>query len=854
MMRLPLRSRCALLPLLATSLLAAPACKRDAPSGPKTEPVDPSKFVFHDVAAAAGIRSVHHKPILDHQLDPIMSWMASVGAAAAAGDYNNDGWIDLYVTDSLQGMPNHLYRNNGDGTFTDLAKQAGLADLNDDRGVSMDCIFGDYDNDGWADLYLARWGYDALFRNNGDGTFTEVTDRLFKKRDGSPGTQWANGNGAIFLDYDLDGRLDIYVGNYFDEVDLWRLKSTRVMHDDFERARNGGKNYLYHQLPDGTFAEVAESLGLDDSGWTLAVGSADVNNDGSPDIYCADDFGPDQLFLNRGDGTFANVSDTAIGFDSKKGMNVDFGDFDNDGWQDIYVTNITTSEYLQEGNMLWHNNGPDADGKLTFTDVSLETGTYDGGWGWGAKFLDYDNDGDLDIISLNGFISAGEGNYWYDLATWTVTGQNSADARNWPAIGDRSFSGYEQTRLFQNDGFTRFTERAGALGLVDKRDGRGAVVFDYDNDGDLDLFIANQDRPPCLYRNDGSFGRRWLTVALEGDPATKTNRDAVGARVTIVTSQGMQIRERDGGNGFSAQSDPRVHFGLGDEDRIKLLEIRWPDGGLQYVEDVPTNRSVKVRQDPSSYAERVAVKVGRPKAWAGASRDADRKRPAIDPAEADRILSEMEGHLREGLTGFAPASSYRARAVAYERHDRAVSFFSELVSASPEDARARIELACAYVDKIPTCGGIAAVVSKGSLAKKALDQLDAVIARDPTSWPALYCRGMDHLHWPRALLHSEDAAADFVRCIERQRAESPDKPRDYYVRTHIGLGDAYTKAKRYADARAAWKGGLKLFPDSEALRERLAISDDGALLTFVEKNRSLEQPIDTSLSFLDRAP
>jgi hypothetical protein len=206
----------------------------------------------------------------------------------------------------------------------------------------------------------------------------------------------------------------------------------------------------------------------------------DYDNDGWPDLYCADDFGPDQLFLNLGAGAFTNATEHALGFDTKKGMNVEMGDLDGDGWLDIYVANITTAEYLQEGNMLWHNNGPDPDGHISFTDISLETGTYDGGWGWGAKFLDFDHDGDLDIMAVNGFISAGEGNYWYDLASWTVQGQDVSDARNWPAIHDRSFSGYEKTRFWRNDGLYVYSERAGELGLDSDRDGRGLVSFDYE--------------------------------------------------------------------------------------------------------------------------------------------------------------------------------------------------------------------------------------------------------------------------------------------------------------------------------------------------------------------------------------
>ena len=262
--------------------------------------------------------------------------------------------------------------------------------------------------------------------------------------------------------------------------------------------------------------------------------------------------------------------------------------------------------------MLWHNNGPDESGVPTLTDVSLETGTYDGGWGWGAKFFDPDNDGDLDIVAVNGFISAGEGNYWYDLASWTVLGQDPAEARNWPTIGERSFSGYERVRFWRNDGWASFSERATEVGLGSDRDGRGVVCFDFDNDGDVDLFIANQDQPPELFRNDLESGNHWLDVDLVTAAGTGVNRDAIGARVTIVTASGRQVRERDGGNGYGGQSDPRLHFGLGGDDRIALLEVRWPDGGRQYLEDEPVDRVIVIRQDVTNYVSETALDVGPP--------------------------------------------------------------------------------------------------------------------------------------------------------------------------------------------------------------------------------------------------
>ncbi len=847
-----------LLPIVRADLavgvfLVVAACagqQRSADASPKPKPADKRTGAFADVTTAAGFTHRHHKPILDHKLDNIMPWVSTVGAAAAAGDYNNDGLIDLYVTDSRKGEPNFLYRNNGDGTFTDVAKAAGVRDLNGPSGTSMDCVWGDYDNDGFVDLYVVRWGTDALFRNNGDGTFTDVSKRCFRKRDGSPGTEWANGNAVVFFDFNLDGRLDLYVGNYFDEVDLWHLKSTRIMHDDFEKSRNGGRNFLYRQEADGTFSEVAQSLGTDDPGWTLAVGSADINNDGWPDLYCADDFGPDQLFINRRDGTFLNASNTALGFDTKKGMNVDFGDFNNDGWLDVYVTNITTAEYLQEGNMLWHNNGLDSNGTLTLTDISLETGTYDGGWGWGAKFFDADNDGDLDIVALNGFITAEKGNYWYDLATWTTTDKDSAEATDWPAIGNRSFSGRERTRFWRNDGMYSFTERAKQVGLRSTYDGRGVVAFDYDNDGDLDLYLANQDQPPNLYRNDADTDNHWLVVKLETDPTTGINRDAIGARITAITEQGLQIRERDGGNGYAGQSDPRVHFGFGKTKRVQLLEVRWPDGGLQYLENVQLDRMITFKQDPSRYATRLAIAVGPPKPWKRPE-EPGAKKPNFDPEVIERVLSQMEAQLEERPPGFTLASTYRSRCAEFDKHDRAIRFFKKLVDRKPDDERARIELGCAYVDKIPTCGGLAAIVSKGTLARKSLGQFNKVIEEHDSLWAAYYVRAMNHLHWPRALRHSDDAVVDFQKCIQLQLRSSPAKQPAYHQRSWVGLGDAYAKNKQFGNARMTWHEGELQFPDSTELKERMAIRGNRDTLKFVESKRNLEQPIDTSLAFLD---
>lgn len=824
----------------------------DAPP-PPTEQLEQvaEAQAFIDVTQAAGFTHVHHKPYLDPKLDGIMSWMTSVGAAAAAGDFDNDGFVDLYVTDSKKGKPNLLYRNKGDGTFVDVAQQAGVAEnINDESGTSMDCIWGDYDNDGNLDLFIVKWGRDILFHNNGDGTFTNVTEKAFRNEKGEPGSPWTNGNAATYVDYDGDGLLDIYVGNYFAPVDLWHLEHTRIMHDDFEQARNAGKNALFHNNGDGTFTDMAPKLKLDDPGWTLSVGHGDINNDGWPDIYCANDFGTDQLFLNKGDGSFRNITEIAFGEDTKKGMNVDFGDVDNDGWLDVYVTNITTDGYLKEGNMLWQNTASDENGVPIFMDISVDTETHHGGWGWGAKFFDFDNDADLDIIAVNGFITAGKENYWYDLASWTVKGEDVADAKNWPIIGDRSFSGDETTRLWRNDGEQRFNEIAAQAGIDNKHDGRGIVLFDYDNDGDLDIYLANQGMAPVLFRNDIGGSKNWLGLRLIGNPEAGSNRDAIGSRITIVTSTGTQIRELEGGNSYSGQSDRRVYFGLRDDMIINTLEIRWPSRQVQVMHNLRANKILTI-QEPTELPKVASL--------IPTTRDQIMEPPkrgnlpeiVLPPAERDAILSELEEKVRNHPNDIAIASKYRIQCVKLGEFDRAAPFFESLTNEYPKIRNIRLQLALTYVDKIPKCGGMAAIVCKGTLARKSLVQIGILIEADETWWPAIYARAMNHLHWPRTLKHSPMAIADFKRCIELLKTKNGSKQvRSYHVRTYIGLGDAFAKNGEFKEAQAAWREGLSRFPGTPELKERIALKTGEEALAFVEKARNLEEQIDTDFSFL----
>ena len=272
-------------------------------------------------------------------------------------------------------------------------------------------------------------------------------------------------------------------------------------------------------------------------------------------------------------------------------MNVDWGDFDNDGLLDIYVTNIT-DDYMREGNFLWHNNG-----NLTFSDVSRETNSFETGWGWGAKFFDYDNDGWLDLYVTNGWVSAGKDSYVPDIFNMvTKPGIDFADARNWPPMGNKSLSGYEKKKLFHNDHGQLFKDQAGVHGVDSVRDGRGVAIADFDNDGRLDMFVANANGEPNLYRNTMPAGNHWVQFALQG---TKSNRTAIGAQVRLTAGGMTRLQFISGGNSFAGQSSNRVHFGLGDIAEIDQIEIRWPNGDHEVFKDIAVDKLQKIVEGSS---------------------------------------------------------------------------------------------------------------------------------------------------------------------------------------------------------------------------------------------------------------
>jgi hypothetical protein len=552
-----------------------------------------TRYGFHleEVAKASGIDFKHQAPTLDHKLDHIMPQVASMGAAVSIVDFDRDGWQDLYVTNSGEGTKNCLYRNQADGTFRDVAAEMQVADLNlPGTGVSMGAVWGDYDNDGYEDLFLYKWGRPELFHNDAGRGFTRTTEQA-----GLP--SWVNANTATWFDYDRDGRLDLFLGGYYSEtIDLWHLTTTLMMPESFEYARNGGRKFLFHNLGDGRFEEVSEKLGINTRRWALAAAAADLRGTGYPDLFIANDYGVAELFSNQNGKGFADVGEkTGVGFAPKSGMNVAFGDIMNQGKLAIYVTNISEEGVLLQGNNLWVPREGTAGDAIQYDNLARDMGVELGGWSFGAQFGDLNNDGTLDLYLTNGYVSGEKGsNYWYDFSK--IAGGHStiiADAAHWPPMQGRSLSGYQQKKVWLNDGAGRFTEVAQVVGASDTFDGRSVAQADLWNRGVLDVLVANQRGPLLLYKNTVAPENNWIEFELEG---TLSNRSAIGAQVRIFWNNQQQVQEVSGGSGFCAQNQRRLHFGLGKGARVEKVEIRWPSGKIQTLERVEVGKINKVKE------------------------------------------------------------------------------------------------------------------------------------------------------------------------------------------------------------------------------------------------------------------
>ena len=547
-------------------------------------------FHFQEVAQASGINFVHQAPTLDHKLTHIMPQVASMGAGAAVVDFDRDGWQDIYLTNSGEGSKNCLYRNLGDGGFKDVAGELGIADVNQvGTGVSMGAVWGDYDNDGYEDLFLYKWGRPELFHNDGGGSFTRVTELA-----GLPA--WVNANTAIWFDHNSDGLLDLFVGGYYSEaINLWQLQTTKMMPESFEYAKNGGRKYLFRNLGAGKFEEVSAKLGIESRRWALAAAAGDLRGTGHQDLFIANDYGVSELYFNDGK-QFRDVGErTGVGFAPKSGMTAAFGDVLNQGKYAIYVSNISEDGVLIQGNNLWVPQEGTSGDDLRYENLARALGVEMGGWSWGMQFGDLNNDGTLDIYLTNGYVSADrDKSYWYDFSK--VAGGNStiiSDAANWPPMEGRSLSGYQQKRVWLNDGAGKFNDVAQAVGATDTYDGRSVALADLWNRGVLDVIVTNQRGPLLIYKNTVTPENQWIDFELEG---TVSNRSALGAEVKLFWSGRHQVQSVSGGSGFCAQNQRILHFGLGKNAQIEKAVIRWPSGKIQTLDNPAMGRVNKIKE------------------------------------------------------------------------------------------------------------------------------------------------------------------------------------------------------------------------------------------------------------------
>jgi len=527
---------------------------------------------FEDIAEAAGL-TVKTEDGGEKAKKYILE---TTGSGAAFFDFDNDGWPDIFLVNGsrLEGFAkgqdptSHLYRNNHDGTFSDVTNRSGAGLAGWGQGVCA----GDYDNDGWVDLFVTFWGHDVLLRNNGDGTFTDVTRKAGLWHDD---VRWSTG--CAFLDYDRDGRLDLFVAHYVDldlqhtpepgSSDLCQWKGIPVMCGP--RGLKGTVSALYRNNGDGTFTDVSEKSGVAKTPpyYCFTALTGDFDNDGWPDIFVACDSTPSLYFHNNRNGTFtesAAVAGVAYNEDGHEqaGMGAHAGDYDGDGWLDIIKTNFS-----DDTPTLYRNNH---DG--TFSDATLEAGLGKTTQflGWGTLFVDIDNDGWPDLFMANGHV--------------------------YPEVDNKGLNvAFRQRKaLYRNEHNGRFRDislESGA-GITTPFNSHGVAAADFDNDGSIEILVNNSHDRPSLLKNYGEHGS-WILLSLVG---TKSNRDAIGARVTVHAAGHQQTQEVRSGGGYISQSDFRLHFGLGTAAKADSIEIRWPSGLVERLENVAGNRVVKIRE------------------------------------------------------------------------------------------------------------------------------------------------------------------------------------------------------------------------------------------------------------------
>jgi hypothetical protein len=552
------------------SLLAACALVLTPRLGQRAASTAENAGAFTDITRASGIT-------FSHVSAPEKQYIVeSMSGGVALIDFDRDGLLDVYLVNSptvataadSRSARSELWKNRGDGTFVDVTDRAGVGF----PGWGMGVAAGDYDDDGWDDLYVTCFGPNRLYRNNGDGTFADVSARA-----GVGDPRWSTG--AAFGDFDGDGRLDLFVANYvalrLDALPAFGKGKYCEFHgvpvQCGPRGLPGAGDSLYRNKGDGTFADVSAAAGVADPAGRFGMGAVwhDVNGDGRPDLYVANDAGPNFLYRNNGDGTFTDLglqSGTALSEDgSEQGsMGVAIGDVDRNGRWSILVTNFSgeyNAFYRQQRDFV-------------FTDASYASLTAKASLpmvGWGTHFFDYDNDGWLDLLVVNGHV--------------------------YPQVERAGVSTTYRQRalLYRNNRNGTFTETTAAAGtaLMTPWVSRGSAVGDLDNDGDLDVVVNNLDGAPTVLRNDGGSRQGFLVVALEGRAGS---RNAIGARVTVTSGDLVQVDERRSGGSYLSQNDARLHFGLGARTAIDAVEVRWPGGTVQRFTGVPVNAFIALSE------------------------------------------------------------------------------------------------------------------------------------------------------------------------------------------------------------------------------------------------------------------
>jgi len=545
--------------------------------------------VFTDVSAASGLLSAKN---MSGSATNKQFLLEEMGCGVAWFDYDNDGWLDIFLVNGTSFVPaerdrhptSYLFHNNRDGTFTDITKKAGLTRSAWGQG----CCVGDYDNDGYDDLFVTYWGHNVLYHNNGDGTFTDVSEKA-----GVAGTGNSWGAGCCFLDYDRDGHLDLFIANYVNFEVSGAPKPGEAGYCNYNdipvpcgpQGFAGGTNLLYRNRGDGTFADVSQQSGIarpsgpskmvfvghnwqPSGSYGMGAAAADFDNDGWPDIYVASDSAPSLLYRNNRDGTFRETGVSAgAALDENgvalSGMGVAVADYDGDGWLDIART-----DFSEQVTTLYRNYGNGA-----FEDASIKAGLgvnrkY---LGFGLGFLDFDNDGWKDLFLANGHV--------------------------YSQIANRKLHvSYRDPKvLYRNLRNGRFEDVSSKMGAALRAENvaRGCAFGDFDNDGDVDVIINNLDGPPTLLRNDGGNKNNWIMIKCIG---TKSNRSAIGTRVKVKCGDHSQIDEVMSGSSYYSQNDFRLHFGLGSAAKVDRVDLTWPSGVKETFPNLPVNRLIVVQE------------------------------------------------------------------------------------------------------------------------------------------------------------------------------------------------------------------------------------------------------------------